>query len=196
VRSFVAKGAFVSVLLITGLIAVYHHFAPQLAVNRDPEQFSLLSKMEKQGVPMFKSVRLDGRPFDSSETRGKIVIINFWASWCNPCAQEFPSLLKLVEEFHGDVILIAVSADDDQQDAANFLKAFGWPKDHIEILIDKDRKIAQLFGVEKLPESFLVGRDQRLIRKVVGIDNWYTEGSIEYFRDLIGKKGDDPKLAK
>ncbi len=186
--AYIKGGIFCLVLISTGLYWFISR-QDQLPVSRPPEQYSLIDKMEKVGVPEFALPRLDGSRFSFRDLAGKIVILNFWASWCNPCVEEFPSLMKLVEKFGGELTLVAVSADEDKKDMDAFLKAFGLPKPNIEILWDQEKKTSGLYGVAKIPESFLVGRDQKLIRKVVGIDDWYTEGSILYFADLLR----DPK---
>ncbi len=181
------KGGIVCLFLISASLYWYITSQDQLPVSRPPEQFTLIDKMEKVGVPDFSLVRLDGSEFRLKNLSGKLVILNFWASWCNPCVEEFPSLIKLVEKFNGELQLVAVSADEDKKDMDAFLKAFGLPKPNVEILWDKEKKTSPKYGVSKIPESFLISRDQKLIRKVVGIEDWYTEGSLLYFGDLLKK---------
>ncbi len=119
--------------------------------------------------------------------------MNFWASWCNPCVEEFPSMVKLVKEFKGDVVILAISEDDQTDDIKVFTKAMGLPEPHFEVVWDKDKRSMKDYGVEKLPESFLVGRDGKLIRKVLGIDNWSSDDALAYFKMLVaGQKPEPP----
>jgi thiol-disulfide isomerase/thioredoxin len=183
-NAYVKGGVVCAALIIAALVWFYRNES-KLAVRKTPDHYSLIDKMEKSGVPEFSASRLDGSTYSLSEAKGKIVILNFWASWCNPCVQEFPSLIKLIDKFEGKVVLVALSADEDKKDVEAFLKAFGLPKPNIEILWDKDRTIANRFGVGKIPESFLVGKDGKLLRKIIGIDDWATPGAIEFFTDLV-----------
>ena len=96
-------------------------------------------------------------------------------------------MMKLVERFNGDVQLVAISTDENREDVETFLKAFGLPKKNITILLDPKRSVADLYGVGKIPESFLINKDGRLVRKIVGIDDWYSDRAVEYFMDLVGR---------
>lgn len=179
------KGGIVAVALIIGLYYWYHTNMAELPVNKTPAEFKLITKMENEGVPDFQLERLDGTTLKFSELKGKIVILNFWASWCNPCVEEFPSMIKLVDHFKGDVVVVAVSTDDDRKDIEAFLKAFGLPKPGFEVVWDKNKEVMAQYGINKIPESFLVGKDLKLIRKVLGIENWYSDGAVSYFQGLV-----------
>lgn len=183
----IIQGAICVVLIVLVGFFTYRHYSPNLSVNKASESIELLKNLETQGLPSFEGAALDGTNFKSSEVAGKVLILNFWASWCNPCVTEYPSLLKLVQHYKGEVILVAISEDEDKRDIENFLKAFGDDKVSVRILRDPDKKISGLFGVQKLPESFLFGRDSKLIRKIVGIEDWYNENSLSYF-DMLVKK--------
>ena len=173
-------------IVLAGFFA-YRSFSPNLSVNRASDSIQILKKFETEGLPSFEAPTLNGQIYKSSSAAGKVVIVNFWASWCNPCVTEFPSLLKLVENYKGEVVLLALSIDEDPKDIANFLKAFGMNAIGVQILRDTDKKISDMFGVKKIPKSFLFGRDSKLIRKIVGVEDWYNENSLAYFNQLIKK---------
>ena len=98
-------------------------------------------------------------------------------------------MIKLVERFKGDIVVLAVSTDDDRKDIDAFLKAFGLPKPNFEVVWDKDKSAMKAYGINKIPESFLVRQDMKLIRKVIGIEDWYTDGAIDYFHSLVQSQG-------
>ncbi len=152
-----------------------------------PSSVMSLEQMEKQGVPNFSAKDLDGKPFELHSLGGKVVILNFWASWCAPCIEEIPSLLSLVKEFKGDVQLVAVSGDSSREDIDVFMKAFPDLKNHkdIKMIWDEDRSIMQQFEVSRLPESLVVGKDNKLKKKIVGTIDWYNEDSLAYMKDLL-----------
>ena len=181
------KGGIVAIAIIIGCYAWYHFNQDALPVNQSPAQFKSLEVMEKEGVPDFELPKFDGAKLKLADYRGKIVIVNFWASWCNPCVEEFPSMMKLIEEMKGDVVVIAVTGEESKPDVEAFMKAFALPKPNFHVVWDADKAVMQKYGVEKVPESFLVGKDGKLLRKVTGIDNWSTPGAIEFFKDLVAK---------
>lgn len=179
-------------LVVVGIISAatlawYNSQANALKVNRVPEGFHLLAKMETEGVPDFELKDLKGQAYRMSANAGEITIVNFWASWCAPCVEEFPSMLKLVEHMKGKVKVIAVSGDSDRADLENFLKAFGLPKPGFDVVWDEKAEVRKQYGVDKVPESFLINRQRKLIKKVLGIDNWSDPNALEYFESLIKK---------
>ena len=149
--------------------------------------------MERDGVPDLTLPRIDGGELSIKELRGQIVIVNFWASWCNPCVEEFPSMLKLVERFKGQIVVYAVATDDDRKDVEAFIKAFGLPKPGFNIVWDNKKEAMKTYGVDKVPESFLVNRDGKLIRKVLGIENWASDNAAQYFDLILSGKIDSAK---
>jgi thiol-disulfide isomerase/thioredoxin len=181
------KGAIGALVVALGIVAWYLSTESSLPANRVPEGYKLIERMEKEGVPEITLPRVAGeaREIKLSEYRGKIVVLNFWASWCTPCVQEFPSMLKLAETMKGDVVVLAVSTDDDRKDIETFMKAFGLPQPHFEVLWDKDKAAMQSYNVSKIPETFLIDKQGRLIRKVLGIENWASEDAIAYFHSLL-----------
>lgn len=150
-----------------------------------PEDVKVLNEIEQKGVPMFELEDLNGEMVKLKEFNGKLVIINFWASWCQPCVDEFPTLLKLIKHFDGKVVLIAISADYTREDMTNFLKAFDVSSPFIKVLWDKDKKIAQSYGTEILPETYILDGQLKMIRKIVGVDKWYNKEAIGFFEDLV-----------
>ncbi len=152
-----------------------------------PESFNFVSKFEKDGIPLIEAVDLDGKPFNLSNVKTPVVIVNFWASWCEPCVEEFPSMLKLVDSLKGKVTIVAVSMDDDEKDLRAFTKLFKVPKPGFEVLWDRDKKVMGTYAVGKLPESYIVGPDRKLIRKVLGVENWANPSAISYFQTLADK---------
>lgn len=178
------KGGLVALAVAVALVVWYRVKEDSLPVNQSPAGFQLIKQMETEGVPEISLSKLDGTPITLSSLRGKIVIVNFWASWCNPCVEEFPSLVKLMSQFKDDVVVLAVSEDEARDDMTAFMKAMKLPKPGIEIVWDEHKEFMKAYGVEKIPETFLVGRDGKLIRKVLGIENWANDDAIQYFKML------------
>src|ERR1700733_12349250 len=102
------KGGVAAAIVIAGVLLWYRANVGLLPVNQSPAEFKIIDKMEKEGALDFSLEKMDGSQLKLSDYKGKIIIVNFWASWCNPCVEEFPSMVKLVDQMNKDVIVIAV----------------------------------------------------------------------------------------
>jgi thiol-disulfide isomerase/thioredoxin len=178
----------VAAAVLAGVYAWYVSHASQLPVNQSPTEFKLIETMEKEGAPDFELSTLDGKAYRLSQFKGKTVLLNFWASWCGPCVQEFPSMVRLAKEMAGQVVIVAVATDDERADVEAFVRAFAVPPEHFYVLWDKDKSVMRQYGVEKIPESFILRGDRTLIRKVLGIENWATPDALGYFRAMAQHK--------
>ncbi|HNQ92902.1 MAG TPA: TlpA disulfide reductase family protein [Alphaproteobacteria bacterium] len=132
-------------------------------------------------LPVFDITALDGNTYKISDFKGKIVLLNFWASWCAPCVVEFPKLVELAAS-RDDLILIALSNDIDKDKIENFLaKQPDAIKEKLKssnIIISRDegKKITEdLFQTYKLPETILIDRKGRMAEKIVGDTDWTGE---------------------
>jgi thiol-disulfide isomerase/thioredoxin len=178
------KGGIAAVVVAVAIFAWYKANEGSLPVNQSPAEFLQIKKMETVGVPDFTLERMDGTLLKLSDLKGKVVVVNFWASWCNPCVEEFPSLVKLAEKGKGKVVVVAVSTDEQRKDIEPFLKLFSLPKPGFEIVWDKDHKIMNEYAVGKIPESYIVKPDFRLARKILGVENWDSDDALMFF-DMI-----------
>jgi thiol-disulfide isomerase/thioredoxin len=178
-------GAVGAALVIAAAVAFYNSRVSATSIVKSPEHIATLDQMEKVGVPQFEVQKLlkDGN-FKLEAVRGKVVLINFWASWCNPCVQEFPSMLKLMARFKDDLVLVAVSTDETKDEAVRFVKTLGVSGANAHLVWDPSRKVADQYGVQRIPESYVVGRDGKLIRKIVGVEDWAIPQSFEFFEGL------------
>jgi cytochrome c biogenesis protein CcmG, thiol:disulfide interchange protein DsbE len=153
--------------------------------RRPPESTLILNEMGKSGVPITEFKLLSGETLTLEQLRGKLVILNFWASWCEPCVTEFPSLQNLIKKFEGQIVMIAISGDFEKQEIADFWKAFKVNDPNIYSVWDEDKSISKAYGTFKLPESYVLGKQGELIRKISGVDKWDTAEAIEYFQSLL-----------
>lgn len=176
------------VVLVLGALGAwaFKHF--YMADLRSGPQVVAPVNWETDGLPDFETKLLDGTPFRFSSLKGKVVILNFWASWCGPCVEEVPSLIKLVKEFNGEVQLVAISGDSSQNDIDVFLKSFPELKaENIKIIWDEDRSIMKQYAIDRLPESMVADRAQLMVKKLVGSIDWYNADSKAYMKGLLAK---------
>lgn len=117
---------------------------------------------------------------DLDKLRGRIVIVNFWATWCPPCIDELPSLLEMQHRLPG-VTVVAISQDEDPEAYQRFLIA-----NHVDLLTVRDpsARIPALYGTSKIPESYVIDRDGILRRKFVSAQTWTSPEIMNYLGKL------------
>jgi thiol-disulfide isomerase/thioredoxin len=181
--------AFLVTALVGVLFVVVFKRWYQKTVSQEGERrLNVIERMETEGLVDFVGTDIKGRKISLEIFQGKPIIVNFWASWCAPCIEEFPSMVKLIEELKGEVALVAVSQDSSEEEMRAFLKAF--PKGdnpNIYVIWDEDRSIGANYSADRLPESFVADSEHKLVRKIVGSIDWATPEAIEYMKSLVKK---------
>ncbi len=115
-------------------------------------------------------VEMDGRTVHLADLRGKVVVLDFWASWCAPCVEETPSLNALEQRIKaGGGMVLGVSQDEDPTAYSRFLI-----DQHVVFPTYRDptKKIATSYGTSVFPEAYIISRDGRIARKIVGPQDW------------------------
>jgi peroxiredoxin len=133
-------------------------------------------------APEFSFV-LHGQPATLASLRGEIVVLNFWATWSPPCVEETPSLNYLQSKIgsQGGVVL-GVSVDDDPAAYEQFLR-----DQHVVFptFRDTSKSINLRYGTTVFPETYIIGRDGRILRKIIGPQDWDSEELSGYVRSLL-----------
>ena len=139
-----------------------------------------------EGIPApdFTFPGLDGKNTSLSDYKGKVVLVNIWATWCPPCVYEMPSMQKLYNEFNGkNFEILAVSIDAAGVDAvAPFMKKH---KLSFPALMDPKGTIKSMYRVTGIPESFIIDKQGILVGKIIGPRDWATQEVFGFFQDLI-----------
>ena len=122
------------------------------------------------------------RKISLSEMRGKIVVLNFWATWCPPCVEEMPSLVQMQQRMKNKgVSVLAVSVDVDENAYRKFLKDY---KVDLLTVRDPDQKSNNLYGTFKFPETYIIDRDGVMRRKFIGPVDWSQPEIVEFLSKL------------
>jgi peroxiredoxin len=129
---------------------------------------------------------LDGKPIHLSDLRGKVVVLNFWATWCPPCVEETPSLNDLQTRIApmGGMVL-GVSVDDDEQAYEQFLKTNNVT---FPTFRDTTKSIPTSYGTSMFPETYLIDRQGRIARKIIGSQVWNAGDISMYVQNLIAQQ--------
>jgi cytochrome c biogenesis protein CcmG, thiol:disulfide interchange protein DsbE len=116
-----------------------------------------------------------------NQFQGKPVLLNFWATWCPPCIQEMPSLVQLQKQLGDKVTIIAVSEDDDDSAYKQFVR------DHnVDLLTVRDsgQKANGLYGTFKFPETYVIDRTGKIVRKFIGAQEWTSPEIVDYLKKM------------
>ncbi len=126
-----------------------------------------------------------GAPRKLADFNGRVVLLNFWATWCVPCRREMPSLDRLQERLGGpDFTVVAVSEDRGGiADAKPFLDELG--VEHLDVYADPSMKLARVFGVIGLPSTFIVDHQGRKVAQLLGDAEWDSDEAIALLEPLI-----------
>jgi cytochrome c biogenesis protein CcmG/thiol:disulfide interchange protein DsbE len=120
------------------------------------------------------------RTVDLSKLRGQVVVLNLWASWCEPCVEELPSLLAMQQQLP-HIKVVAISLDQDDDVYRRFLI-----KHHVDVLTvrDPDGRINALYGTVQIPETYIIDRNGVLRRKLVSAQDWTSPAMLGYLSKL------------
>ncbi len=131
---------------------------------------------------------LDGHPVTLSALRGKVIMLNIWATWCGPCREEMPSIEKLYEKLQGDpnFVILAVSQDTEGKAAvAPFMAKNGFK---FPVLLDPDNKVGDAYGVSGIPETFIIDQQGRIVAHHLGPYDWANPEIRDALEELVKAK--------
>jgi len=143
--------------------------------------------IEGNPAPDFTLKDLAGKPVQLSSLKGKVVLVNFWATWCPPCREEVPSMVRLNQAMQGKPFqMLAISIDEGGKDAVeSFFRKGGVT---LPALLDTDGKVAKRYGTTGVPETFVVDGKGVILKKVIGPMDWSAPEVIAALDDLTRKK--------
>jgi thiol-disulfide isomerase/thioredoxin len=149
-------------------------------------------------APDVSVVTADGKRTKLADRRGKVVLVNFWATWCPPCIEEMPSMLKLGAQLAsahpGSFEMVAVSGDDNWEAVQQyFAKSFGGVPGSLTVVRDPDTSAARAYYCAargycpdvRFPETYIVDRNGRIVGMIVGPRNWGDPAARQWLEFLI-----------
>ena len=126
---------------------------------------------------------LDGGVFRLSDHSDKVVILDFWATWCGPCVRAMPHIIQTANQFPpGKVVLLAVNQQEKGQAIRDFMKTRGW---QVTVALDRNGKIGRQFQVDAMPQTVIVGRGGKIERLHVGAQPEFQEQLGNILRQLV-----------
>jgi len=146
----------------------------------------VVPEVARHDAPEFVSENLHGGSTALADYRGKLVLLNFWATWCMPCREEMPGMESLWQKYKDQgLIVLAISNDEgSKKRVETFFKMFDLS---FPVLLDPDSKVSDLYKVSSMPTSFLIDGNGKIISRIVGTEEWFSPEAIQLVENLLSQ---------
>lgn len=153
---------------------------------------SLSSKMDIKpikGNKMLPSLNLEdlkGNKVDLKTFKGKVIFLNFWATWCGPCKEEMPSMEALYQQFKNrNFIFLSISVDyEGSKPVREYIQKNGYT---FPVLVDQKSETLDIFEVTRIPTTFFIDKQGKLLEKAIGPRNWTSPEIVSYLTQLLSQ---------
>ena len=160
----------IALLLAVFVYVIFDSFHEKLVVVGD-------------SAPDFSITADSGRAVTPANFGGKLLVLNFWATWCPPCIEELPSLNEFQQRYaNAGVVVLGVSIDTDEKAYRSFLA-----RAHVTFLTarDPERKISGDYGTIKVPETYIIDSSGKVVRKIISNTDWMSERMTKDVESLL-----------
>lgn len=125
-----------------------------------------------------------GQAVSSAGLHDKVIFVNFWASWCQPCKEEMPSIAALYREMasRDDFVMVTVLYKDSPDSAFAYMKSMGF---NFPVFVDPESNVARAFGVTGVPETYIIDKRGMLVKRVIGGLDWNSPAEINMIKTLL-----------
>ena len=178
----------ISVAWALCLLALAALPAPGLAHPPAQHHFALTAFTPPVAAPTFVLPGPSGVPLRLADFRGRVVLLNFWATWCPPCIAEMPSMERLHQSLQErGLVVLAVSVDTEGvAKVTPFLQRLGLT---FSVALDPHGAVSRKYGAADLPSSFLIDRQGRVVAAATGRRDWFSASARSYVEELLAADG-------
>jgi cytochrome c biogenesis protein CcmG/thiol:disulfide interchange protein DsbE len=160
----------IALLLAVFVFVIYDSFRERVVVLGD-------------SAPDFSITADNGKQYTASNFGGKLLVLNFWATWCPPCIEEIPSLDQFQKRFANDgVVVLAISVDKDEKAYKNFLAR---AKVSFTTARDPENQINLEYGTLKFPETYVIDGKGKVVRKLINSQDWMSQRMVSDIQSLL-----------
>lgn len=132
----------------------------------------------------FELKNLNGESEKLSDYKGKVVFLNFWATWCGPCQSEMPAMEKVYNELKDkDFVILAVDLSEDKDTVRAFIEERNLT---FPVLLDKDGQVGAMYDARSIPATYVISRDGNILGRAVGVRPWEDDSFMSIFRMILG----------
>ena len=131
----------------------------------------------------FKLESLNGQTVSLSLLKGKVIFLNFWATWCAPCRAEMPSMERIYKELKDEGLeIVAVNLQENRKHVQKFVDEF---RLSFKVLLDKTGRVGQSYGTRYIPTTYIIDKNGIILAGAVGPRDWYTPEILSLFREIL-----------
>lgn len=177
------KAAAVAGIIVVGLFLLSIDFQQKESVSEKSSEATKtnpVAEQERPPAPLFTLEDIDGQNISLADYKGKIVFVNFWATWCAPCRAEIPDFVKLIDKYGDDgfdILGVSVDNPNDYKKIPAFMDQY---KMNYPVLLDKVGQVNHLYGgIQSIPTTFVLDREGKALGRIVGAR------SYEQFEDIL-----------
>ena len=184
-------GAFLVEAIVAGAIAFFSlkgnfigkKVKPATIAESNAKKLGIERPERTTTAPDFALDDLTGKRVTLKEQRGKVVFLNFWATWCPPCIQEMPTMEKLHQDLGKDgLVILAINFQETPSQVKEFFREHNLT---FTALLDRDGKVFELYQAWALPMSAIVNKRGELVGKVMGYKDWHGDEALQLFQELL-----------
>lgn len=174
----------ISVTVLLTSLSAFAASSPSSESKVNYKAVPILQPMKDNApTPDFSLMTPEGKKLSLKDFRGKVVLLNFWASWCVPCREEMPAMEKLYQEYKDkNFVVLAVNVKDRRPEALNFVKEL---KLTYPVAFDPEGQVAALYGAWGLPTTYLIGPKGEGLARGWGPAEWYSPAARRMFKELL-----------
>lgn len=131
----------------------------------------------------FELENLEGKTESLSDYLGKVVFLNFWATWCGPCRIEMPSMESLYSDMKDDgLVILGINLRETREQVNDFRNKYGLT---FPLLLDRRSEVGLMYGASAIPTTYIIDRGGMIIARTVGAREWYTDEIIKLFSKIL-----------
>jgi thiol-disulfide isomerase/thioredoxin len=172
-------------IVLAGMLGFAASVTAATVTAEEFRQMGLQPPKEKVEIIDFELEDLSGTGRRLSDFNGKVVFLNFWATWCGPCRFEMPSMEKLYNKYKDSGLeIVAVNLQEDRNSVQGFVDEYGLS---FPVLLDKTGRIGATYGARSIPTTYIVGRDGTVLAGTIGTREWDTEEFFRFFEKLLAE---------
>jgi DsbE subfamily thiol:disulfide oxidoreductase len=181
---------FASVLCLSLLSTASYLFSSEKQPSSKAINYKLVPNLQEMKdhapAPDFTLPNLEGKKVALRDFRGKLLLVNFWASWCVPCREEMPAMERLYQRYKDrGFVILGVNIQDDKKSALSFVKEL---KITFPIAFDPNGEVGLLYGAWGLPATYLIDAKGIALARAWGPADWYSPGARELIEKLLEEK--------